>query len=271
MEYVLYNFPPQSYRVSAVNISSMGCIIRMPQLGMSMTEGTVTEWIVEEGDAVDVGHVLLLVETDKVANEVKAREGDKIRHVFVDEGGVVEPGTPIGILAYPNEDLQAYLDDLEEPADDESASTAESPAEPSQADWASPATTASSPKAMSTDVKTSPSARQLASESGIDLTTIKWTGRRDRRSKCRGGGRSGEHVGRCVERIGAERRPRQGNAGGQAARRRGGRELDHGRRGQALAGRSSRTTLRPSPPLMTRPPATKQPARRLQSRPKSES
>jgi pyruvate/2-oxoglutarate dehydrogenase complex dihydrolipoamide acyltransferase (E2) component len=44
--------------------------LKIPKLGMSMTEATIVEWLVADGDAVQVGQPLYLLETDKTENEV---------------------------------------------------------------------------------------------------------------------------------------------------------------------------------------------------------
>ena len=63
----------------------MGYVIRMPQLGMSMDEGTVVEWLVDEGEAVEAGEVVAVVESEKTSAEVEAREGGSLGQILVDE------------------------------------------------------------------------------------------------------------------------------------------------------------------------------------------
>jgi pyruvate/2-oxoglutarate dehydrogenase complex dihydrolipoamide acyltransferase (E2) component len=53
--------------------------INMPKLGVSMTEGTLIEWLVGDGDQVTEGQPLYIVETDKVENEVEATASGTIR------------------------------------------------------------------------------------------------------------------------------------------------------------------------------------------------
>jgi hypothetical protein len=52
----------------------MGYVVRMPQLGMSMDEGTVIDWTVDEGDPIDQGDIVAEVESEKTTAEVESRE-----------------------------------------------------------------------------------------------------------------------------------------------------------------------------------------------------
>ena len=52
----------------------MATRILMPKLGLTMTEGTITEWVVSAGEKVSKGSTVMLIETDKVEAEVEAEE-----------------------------------------------------------------------------------------------------------------------------------------------------------------------------------------------------
>jgi pyruvate/2-oxoglutarate dehydrogenase complex dihydrolipoamide acyltransferase (E2) component len=75
----------------------MAVPINIPQLGVSMTEGTLVEWMVADGAAVNVGDILYRVETDKVENEIEAPVAGIIRITGV-EGETYEVGTQIGSI-----------------------------------------------------------------------------------------------------------------------------------------------------------------------------
>lgn len=69
----------------------------MPQLGLTMTEGSVSQWLKRPGDSVEKGEMLFVVATDKAEMEVESMVAGTLQQI------VVEPGTtvPIGtILAY---------------------------------------------------------------------------------------------------------------------------------------------------------------------------
>jgi pyruvate/2-oxoglutarate dehydrogenase complex dihydrolipoamide acyltransferase (E2) component len=55
--------------------------IRIPKLGMEMTEGTLSSWLVDDGEAVNQDQPIYLLETDKVENEIPAPIGGTVRHV----------------------------------------------------------------------------------------------------------------------------------------------------------------------------------------------
>jgi len=67
--------------------------ILMPKLGLTMTEGTITEWPLAEGTRVACGAVWLIVENDKVANEIEAPEAGRLVKILVPQGETVPVGT----------------------------------------------------------------------------------------------------------------------------------------------------------------------------------
>ena len=73
----------------------MSVPINIPKLGVSMTEGTLVEWLVADGDQVAEGQAIYLIETDKVENEVEATASGTIR-ISGEEGETYPVGTPIG-------------------------------------------------------------------------------------------------------------------------------------------------------------------------------
>ncbi|KAA8672945.1 biotin/lipoyl-containing protein, partial [Clostridium sp. HV4-5-A1G] len=64
----------------------MSCIEVMPKLGLTMTEGTLVDWHKSEGEKVEKGEVLFEVETDKLTNEIEAKESGVLRKILVEEG-----------------------------------------------------------------------------------------------------------------------------------------------------------------------------------------
>src|SRR3954452_24840313 len=69
--------------------------IEMPAMGESVTEGTVLEWHVSEGDSVEEGQTVVEVSTDKVDAEVPAPAGGTITKLLVDVDDVIEVGKPL--------------------------------------------------------------------------------------------------------------------------------------------------------------------------------
>jgi 2-oxoglutarate dehydrogenase E2 component (dihydrolipoamide succinyltransferase) len=72
--------------------------ILMPQLGETVTEGTIITWCKQEGDAVRVDEILLEIETDKAATEVPAPMAGVLRRILVPAGQTVAVGTALAVL-----------------------------------------------------------------------------------------------------------------------------------------------------------------------------
>jgi pyruvate/2-oxoglutarate dehydrogenase complex dihydrolipoamide acyltransferase (E2) component len=68
--------------------------INIPKLGVAMTEGTLVEWAVPDGSAVEAGQVIYTLETDKVENEMEAPVAGILRH-HGEEGETYPVGTLI--------------------------------------------------------------------------------------------------------------------------------------------------------------------------------
>ncbi|MGO1561728.1 MAG: biotin/lipoyl-containing protein, partial [Actinomycetaceae bacterium] len=69
--------------------------VKMPALGESVTEGTVTQWLKAVGDSVEVDEPLLEVSTDKVDTEVPSPVAGVIEKILVEEDETVEVGTDL--------------------------------------------------------------------------------------------------------------------------------------------------------------------------------
>jgi 2-oxoisovalerate dehydrogenase E2 component (dihydrolipoyl transacylase) len=73
--------------------------VTMPQLGESVTEGTITRWLKAEGDEVEIDEPLAEVDTDKVNAELPSPVAGKIEKFLVSEGSTVDVGTEIALVA----------------------------------------------------------------------------------------------------------------------------------------------------------------------------
>lgn len=73
----------------------MGVPINIPKLGVSMSEGTLVEWLVQDGEQVTEGQLLYRIETDKVENDVEAPVAGVVR-ITGEEGETYAVGDPIG-------------------------------------------------------------------------------------------------------------------------------------------------------------------------------
>lgn len=143
--------------------------IVMPQLGTSVVEGTVLEWLVEVGSPVSAEATICEISTDKVDSECPAPVAGTVAEILVEVGETVEVGTVLGRIS--SGDEQA------EEADDDGAPAAPPPQPPS-----GPRQPAS-PRSRADGVRSSPVARRIAAEHGLDLTAVAGSGRGGRVTK----------------------------------------------------------------------------------------
>jgi pyruvate dehydrogenase E2 component (dihydrolipoamide acetyltransferase) len=95
--------------------------IVMPKWGLSMKEGTVNEWLVEEGTEITVGMPILDVETDKIANAVEAPDAGLLRRRVASAGDTLPVKALLGVLApasVSDADIDAFVSSYVTPADD---------------------------------------------------------------------------------------------------------------------------------------------------------
>jgi 2-oxoglutarate dehydrogenase E2 component (dihydrolipoamide succinyltransferase) len=191
----------------------MSVTVSMPQLGETVTEGTILSWAKQVGDTIAEDEVLLEISTDKVDTEVPSPAGGVIQEILVPEGETVEVGTPLAVIADPSEAVSAPEPAAPAAAAPEVSSTEpaaveafaepevtiemspapDTPAPPPPAAEAaepvsppgSPAVAAAAAGVMSGPRRNvlSPVVRRLATEHGIDLTHVPGTGEGGRISR----------------------------------------------------------------------------------------
>jgi len=166
----------------------MGDFVKMPKLGMDMDQGTVVEWFVDEGDAVESGQVVAEIESEKTTGEVNVRRDGVLHQHLLAVGESVEPGGNIAIVGDADEDVSDMLADAdtdgsaaeaETAAADDASGADEAAPEATPADTqstASQSSTGSETAASAADVKATPRAKKLAEERGVDLTGVEGTG-----------------------------------------------------------------------------------------------
>ena len=101
----------------------------MPELGESVTEGTVTRWLKQVGDSVEVDEPLLEVSTDKVDTEIPSPVAGTLLSITTDEDETVEVGAELAVIGDPDESGGDGSGDTTEAAEDEQ----EEPEEPAPA------------------------------------------------------------------------------------------------------------------------------------------
>ncbi|HRA26329.1 2-oxoglutarate dehydrogenase, E2 component, dihydrolipoamide succinyltransferase [Ornithinibacter sp.] len=175
-----------------------GTTVTMPALGESVTEGTVTRWLKQEGDDVEVDEPLLEVSTDKVDTEIPSPVAGKLNKILVQEDDTVPVGADLAVIggsgggSAPAAAAEAPAPEpaaaAPAPAAPAPASAAPAPAAPAPAPAApapaaeAPAPAAAAP-ASSDDTEgrdaaayVTPLVRKLAADHGIDLATLTGTG-----------------------------------------------------------------------------------------------
>ena len=137
----------------------------MPKLGLTMEEGTILEWLVEDGAEITAGMPVLRIETDKVESDVESPASGRF-HRLGTQGEAYPCGALIGYLL----------------ADGEEIPVSKSPTSATPAVTASPTSSASPTSAPVSSVQrqgrqfASPNARRVAEELGIDINTVIGTG-----------------------------------------------------------------------------------------------
>ena len=156
--------------------------ILMPALSPTMEEGTLSKWLVKEGDTVNSGDLLAEIETDKATMEVEAVEEGVVAKILVPSGSEgVKVNAPIAILLEDDEDASAL--DGYTAGGGGGASTQTNHPDENRDPFPAPAPT---PKASEVDpvvqrdgdkrIKASPLAKRLAKEAGLDLSAISGSG-----------------------------------------------------------------------------------------------
>jgi 2-oxoglutarate dehydrogenase E2 component (dihydrolipoamide succinyltransferase) len=146
--------------------------LKVPPLGESIVEATVSRWLKKEGDSVASGETLVELETDKITVEVPAPRAGKLSKLAKNEGDVVKVGDTLGEF---EEGAAAESPKEEkEPAAIEKQPAAGGTQQPAASEK-QPAAKASAPAAP--EVRSSPAARRAATEAGIEVGSVTGTGR----------------------------------------------------------------------------------------------
>jgi pyruvate dehydrogenase E2 component (dihydrolipoamide acetyltransferase) len=179
--------------------------IQMPKLSDTMTEGTLVAWKKKKGDQVSAGEVLAEIETDKATMEWESPEDGTLTEIYVEEGGKVNVGDRIAFIggedeeAPKEEEKEKEKEEKEEkPKAKEEEKKEEKPKKAEQPKEEAPATEEKEEKkaaprkaekkaehekpapkiekAEEARVKSSPVARRIAAELGVDLSSVNGTG-----------------------------------------------------------------------------------------------
>lgn len=173
----------------------MSTTVAMPQLGETVTEGTILRWAKQVGETINEDDVLVEISTDKVDTEVPSPASGTILEILVEEGDTVEVGTPLVVIGEEGESAGAQdapdeAETEEEPdasteapeAEEKAASEPQQQPEPAAEEqpqpsskevddfFAQPDETEKQPQLLS------PVVRKLIRENDVDLSAINGTG-----------------------------------------------------------------------------------------------
>jgi pyruvate dehydrogenase E2 component (dihydrolipoamide acetyltransferase) len=172
----------------------------MPQMGVSVSEGTITKWLKQEGEQVAADEPLLEISTDKVDTEVPSPGEGVVQQILVQEGETVEVGTKLAVIGVGGAGAAQAADErapageaaepeqVPEPATQQAAAEANAAADTETetptaetVEEAAPAPAANGQADGKTFV--SPVVARIASEHGVDPGQVQGTGRGGRVTK----------------------------------------------------------------------------------------
>ncbi|RRS02106.1 2-oxoglutarate dehydrogenase, E2 component, dihydrolipoamide succinyltransferase [Glycomyces terrestris] len=174
--------------------AASGTEVLLPELGESVTEGTVTTWLKAVGDTVEVDEPLLEISTDKVDTEIPSPAAGTLLEIRVAEDETTEVGSVLAIIGTgdaapapaapapePTPAVQSEPEPAPAPAQAESTPTAPAPAAPEVAEAPVTAPAQSAPAAAPAASKPSgsyvtPLVRKLAADNGVDLSSVSGSG-----------------------------------------------------------------------------------------------
>ena len=160
----------------------------MPQMGVSVSEGTITKWLKQEGEQIAADEPLLEISTDKVDTEVPSPGEGVVQQILVQEGETVDVGTKLAVIVPAGAEAppaEAPAPEPEEaPAPEPEPQAAEQP-EPEPAQPPAPAAPAPANGADGAGERTfvSPVVARIAAEHGVDVGQVQGTGRGGRVTK----------------------------------------------------------------------------------------
>ncbi|NJD03115.1 MAG: biotin/lipoyl-binding protein [Ruminiclostridium sp.] len=138
--------------------------ITLPKLGVTMEEGMINKWYKKEGDYIKAGDIIYEIETDKTSMEVESKESGYLKKIVVKEGESIPVTTVIAILGEADEEIAVAasgraIEPTNASAYEETINTGED-------------TSAN----QAAQVMSTPRARKIARENGIDISKVNGTG-----------------------------------------------------------------------------------------------
>jgi pyruvate/2-oxoglutarate dehydrogenase complex dihydrolipoamide acyltransferase (E2) component len=155
--------------------------VAMPQMGVSVAEGTVVEWKKEVGDWVEADELIASISTDKIDTDVEAPATGRVAEILVPVGETVDVGTVMARIATDARPGEAHVSE-----GSEAAAALEAPGEAGELSGDTTAEHDGTAQRAPTPVggrRYSPVVLRIAAEHGVDLEQVEGTGRGGRVSK----------------------------------------------------------------------------------------
>ncbi len=155
----------------------MTTTLTMPEVGETVTEGTVERWLKKPGDHVDKYEPIVEINTDKVDVELPSPVTGTVKELLVEEGAVVDVGAPLAIIEEVEGEVPAEIS-VEVPQEAAAAAAKEAAPAPPAGERAPARERA--PAAYEGGSRSTPRVRKLAQELGVDLSQVTGSGPRGR-------------------------------------------------------------------------------------------
>ena len=175
--------PAEDAESAAPAASGDATDVEMPELGESVTEGTITQWLKSVGDTVEVDEPLLEVSTDKVDTEIPSPVAGTLIEILAEEDDTVDVGAVIarvgdGSAAASEKPAAKEEEKKEEPKAEEKKEEPKAEEKPAASQSSEPKTSETSTKVNNGDnvPYVTPLVRKLAEKHGVDLSTVSGTG-----------------------------------------------------------------------------------------------
>jgi pyruvate/2-oxoglutarate dehydrogenase complex dihydrolipoamide acyltransferase (E2) component len=167
--------------VSSSNTETTTIEVVMPQMGVSVSEGTIVEWRKQVGDWVEYEEPIVDISTDKIDTEVPSPAAGRVAEIVVEPGTTVEVGTVLARLAtdarpgqaHASEGNGAAASESAPPASEAAAAEGQTPVESTPTPSPEPGTAAPADAPR----RYSPVVQRIAAEHGVDLEQVRGTGR----------------------------------------------------------------------------------------------
>jgi pyruvate dehydrogenase E2 component (dihydrolipoamide acetyltransferase)/2-oxoglutarate dehydrogenase E2 component (dihydrolipoamide succinyltransferase) len=154
----------------------MATEIKIPRVGMAVSDATIIEWQFKEGQQVEERQVVVIIETEKIRTEVES-PATGFLHIMINEGDTAPAGQVVGLIAETKEELAKVQKEAPAGKPAGAVKPAEpAPAEAPKVETAPPSEEAPPASGEAERVRISPVARKLAEEHAIDITRVTGTG-----------------------------------------------------------------------------------------------